>query len=268
VRSLGPESPALLDVVDLRVGTGGGALLSGVSLSCGHAERVAVVGASGSGKSLTAKALLGVLPAGLRATGSVRISGTEVLGVPSARRARHLRPGAVLQDSMLALHPLVKVGDQVALPLRRGSGRAQAHRAVLELLTAVGLADAEDAAHRYPAQLSGGQRQRVCLALALACRPALLVADEPTTALDVVTQAGIVQLLRERTGPPHGPALVFITHDLALAAALCTRLVVMHAGRVVEDGPALEVLRAPEHPRTRELVDAARRSSASLPVPS
>ncbi len=268
MRSDGPTSSSLLNVTDLHVEADGGALVSGVTMSLEAAERVAVVGASGSGKSLTAKALLGVLPAGLRARGSVRLSGTEVLGVPGARRARHLRPGAVLQDSALALHPLLRVGEQVALPLRPGSGRAGAHRAVLELLAAVGLPDPGEVAHRYPVQLSGGQRQRVCLALALASAPSLLIADEPTTALDVVTQAGIVQLLRERTGSPNGPALVFITHDLAVAAALCTRVVVMHAGRVVEDRPTVDLLRAPEHPRTRDLVDAARRSSASLPVHS
>jgi ABC-type dipeptide/oligopeptide/nickel transport system ATPase component len=174
-----------------------------------------------------------------------------------------LRPGAVLQDSSLALHPLVRVGEQVALPLRRGTGTRQA---VQDLLASVGLPDPADVARRYPAQLSGGQRQRVCLAVALACAPPMLIADEPTTALDVVTQAGIVSLLRERTGGPDGPALLFITHDLAVAAALCTRIVVMHAGEVVEDRPTSQVLCAPEHLRTRELVDAARRSATLLPA--
>jgi peptide/nickel transport system ATP-binding protein len=249
----------LLDVAGLHVDAAGRPLVSGVSLSCAAGERVALVGASGSGKSLTARALLGVLPPGLRARGSVRIGGAEVLGVPCARRAPAQRPGVVFQDSALALHPLVRVGEQVGLPSRDG---------VRELLAAVGLPDPASVAARYPGQLSGGQRQRVCLALALATRPALLIADEPTTALDVVTQAGIVRLLRERTGGADGPALVFITHDLAVAAELCERTVVLHDGRVVEDRPALDVLRAPAHPRTREIVEAARQSAAAWPAGS
>lgn len=258
-----PAPAALLEVTALQIQAAGRDLVSDVRLSCAAGERVAVVGASGSGKSLTARALLGLLPPGLTVRGGIRLSGSDVRGLACARRPLELRPAAVLQDSALALHPLVPIGEQLALPLRRGPGTRQV---VQDLLAAVGLPDAADVARRYPAQLSGGQRQRVCLALALACSPPLLIADEPTTALDVVTQAGIIALLRERTGGPDRPALLFITHDLAVAAALCARIVVMHAGRIVEDRPTVEVLRAPQHPCTRALVDAARRSAASLRV--
>ncbi|GAA4964532.1 ATP-binding cassette domain-containing protein [Actinoplanes utahensis] len=251
---------AAVRVTGLSLQGGGGALLAGVDLVCRAGERVALVGASGSGKSLTAKAVLGVLPPGLTAEGSVRIAGTEVLGVPCARRAPDRRPAAVLQDSALALHPLVTVGEQIALPLPGRLRRADTRRRVRDLLASVGLPD--QIAERYPGQLSGGQRQRACLALALAAQPPLLVADEPTTALDVITQAAIVSLLKDRTGRPDGPALLFITHDLAVAAGLCTRIVVMHGGRVIENGPILDVLREPRHERTRELVGAARSAAA------
>ena len=258
----------VLTTSDLRIRRDGRALVSGVDLTCAAGERVALVGASGSGKSLSAKAALGALPPGLVASGSIRVNGHEVLGVPCARRAADRRPAAVLQDSALALHPLITIGEQIALPLHSGSRRADVRRTVHELLGAVGLPDPERIAGRFPGQLSGGQRQRVCLALALATRPPLLIADEPTTALDVVTQAAIVRLLKERTGGSTGPALLFITHDLAVAADLCTRMLVMHDGRVVEDGPVHDVLRAPRHPRTRDLVEAARRSTSLAPTPS
>ncbi|MEU4562916.1 dipeptide/oligopeptide/nickel ABC transporter ATP-binding protein [Actinoplanes sp. NPDC023936] len=272
----------MVQVTGLSVHRQGRALVTGVDLVCRPGERVALVGASGSGKSLTAKAVLGLLPPGLTAAGSVRIAGREVLGVPCARRHPEQRAAAVMQDSALALHPLIPIGQQLALPLRRaaspkagpheagarqaGTRQAGARQAdprqadprqadprqadprqaaVRDLLAAVDLP--ADLATRYPGQLSGGQRQRVCLALALATRPPLLIADEPTTALDVVTQAGIVRLLKDRTGGPDRPALLFITHDLAVAAELCTRFVVMHDGRVVEDGPAADVLPALPH---------------------
>ncbi|GAB7045658.1 ATP-binding cassette domain-containing protein [Catenuloplanes indicus] len=279
----------VLAVAGLAVHRRGRALVPGVDLACAAGERVAIVGASGSGKSLTARAILGALPSGLHATGSLRIAGHEVLDTPAAVRLPVCRAAAVLQDSALALHPLIPVGAQIALPLRasrttpetaghglrpaaetpvrRGRftrslagmpvrGGHDVRALVAELLDAVGLP--ADTADRYPGELSGGQRQRVCLAVALAARPPLIVADEPTTALDVITQAAIVELLRDRTGGPGQPALLFITHDLAVAAALCTRVVVMHDGIVAEDGPLPTVLGAPRHPHTRELVRHAR----------
>ncbi|WP_432575013.1 ATP-binding cassette domain-containing protein [Kineococcus sp. SYSU DK005] len=253
---------ALLDVRDLHVRGAAGDLLRGVDLSVGEHRRVAVLGPSGSGKSLTTAAVLGLLPPGLRAGGSVRLGGAEVLGVPAARRPARSRPGLVRQDSSGALHPLLPVGRQLALPVR-ARGRA-ARAQVLETLHALGFREPRRVAAALPSELSGGQRQRVCLALALATPSALLVADEPTTALDVVTQAGVLELLRERTGPAAGRALLLVTHDVAVAAALCEEVVVLDGGRVVEHAPLERVLRAPAHERTRELVAAARAVDAHL----
>ena len=251
----------LLDVRGLRVtprhGAAGGApLLAGVDLTVGSEQRVAVLGRSGSGKSLTAAAVLGVLPPGLRATGRVLLDDTDVLGTGAAARPARLRPGSVRQDSASALHPLVPVGRQ--LLLATGGTRRTARSAVTDTLRALGFRAPDRIAAALPSELSGGQRQRVCLALALATTSPLLVADEPTTALDVVTQAAVVDLLRERTGPGTGRALVFVTHDLAVAAALCADVVVLDAGRLVEHGPLAEVVATARHERTRELVTAAR----------
>jgi peptide/nickel transport system ATP-binding protein len=246
-----------LEVTDLVVSVGGTRLLHGVDLVVPAGSRTALVGASGSGKSLTAGAVLGRLPAGAVATGSVRVAGEEVLGVPAARRAASTRVAAVAQDPLAALNPLVTVGAQLSTPLRRRAGlRGTAVRArALELLAAVGLADAERVLRSVPGELSGGQRQRVCTAIALAARAGLLVADEPTTALDLVTQAQVVDVLREHT---RGSALLFVTHDIAVAAALCDRVAVLCDGRVVERGPAAELVGAPTSDHLRELVTAAR----------
>jgi len=263
--------PAVLEVRDLRVEVDGSragrgtTLLHGVRLEVRAGERVAVLGASGSGKSLTAAAVRGHLAPGLRATGGVRLLGEEVLDVPGARRGRGLRPAAVLQDPSAALHPLVTVGAQVAMPLRaRRTRRADVRAAVLDLLASVGLEDPERVAGGRPAELSGGQRQRAALAVALACESPLLVADEPTTALDTVTQAAVLDVLGRRTGRG-GPALLLITHDLAVAAALCSRAVVVAHGRVVEQGALVDLLTGPDHPATRALVVASRDAVAPLP---
>ncbi|ROP27019.1 ATP-binding cassette domain-containing protein [Pseudokineococcus lusitanus] len=255
-------------------------LLRGVDLAVGAGERVALVGASGSGKSLTAAAVRGQLPPGLRAQGRVRLGGADVLDVPGPRRPVDRRPAVVLQDPSAALHPLVAVGAQVAMPLRarhdragRRPGRAAARRAVLELLAAVGLEDPRRVAAGRPAELSGGQRQRVALAVALAAAAPLVVADEPTTALDTVTQAAVLDVLADRTGPGRA-GLLLVTHDLAVAAALCSRVAVVADGRVVETGPTARVLAAPGHPAARALVGADRaggtdpRAGATVPAPA
>ncbi|WP_432547399.1 ATP-binding cassette domain-containing protein [Kineococcus sp. SYSU DK004] len=252
----------LLDVRGLTVRHGSRTLLHGLDLTVDAGTRVAFLGPSGSGKSLTAAAVLGLLPPALRATGSVALEGTEVLGVPAAQRPARLRPGAVRQDSASALHPLLPVGRQLALPL--GGPRRPARERVLETLRTLGLREPARIAAALPSELSGGQRQRVCLALALATPSPLLVADEPTTALDVVTQAQVVDLLRERTGPGRGRGLLFVTHDIAVAAALCEEVVVLDAGRVVERGATARVVAQPAHERTRELVEAARAVDAHL----
>lgn len=252
----GSGSPALL-VDDLAVSLGGRELVHGIRLEVAATERVALIGASGSGKSLTAGAVLGTLPVGAEVTGSVRVAGVEVTRLPAARRPPAARVAAVGQDPAAALNPLVPVGAQLALPLRnhRGLRGAELARQRTELLAAVGLADADRVLRSSPGELSGGQRQRVCIAMALASRAGLLVADEPTTALDLVTQAQVVAVLREAT---RDAALLFITHDLAVAAALCDRAVVLHRGAVVEDAPITRLLTAPRHEQSAALVRAAR----------
>ncbi|MFB9377628.1 ATP-binding cassette domain-containing protein [Kineococcus gynurae] len=246
----------LLDVRALHVRARGTDLVDGVDLRVDRDERVAVLGPSGSGKSLTAAAVLGILPPALTVAGSVRLGEREVLGVPAARRARRDRPGSVRQDPAAALHPLVPVGRQLAAA--RGRTLRTVRPVLTETLRDLGFRDPARVLGALPAELSGGQRQRICLALALAGGSPLLVADEPTTALDVVTQAGVLDLLRARTGPGTGRGLLFVTHDIAVAAALCDRVVVLQDGRVVEDGPVAVTLRAPRHPLTASLLDAAR----------
>lgn len=255
-------SPALqvdglcVDILGVRV-------VREVSFTLARGGRTALVGSSGSGKSLTAAAVLGHEPVTARVTGGIRVEGHDVLGRPAPLRPRVARPSMVLQDSATALNPLVRVGSQVAEPFRRERGNAAARAAAVELLGAVGLPEPGHMARRYAGELSGGQRQRICIALALACRSRLLVADEPTTALDVVTQAGIVELLRSRTGERFGPALLFITHDIAVAAALCDDVVVLDEGRVVQAGTIGDLLRAPAHPAAARLVAAARETELS-----
>lgn len=263
-RSQDPDTPLALLVQDLSVDIGDVRVVDHVSFSVRHGGRTALVGCSGSGKSLTAAAVLGQLPVMSSATGSVQVDGHEVLGRPAPLRPAPSRPSMVLQDSATALNPLVRIGIQVAEPLRRRLGGPAGRRAAVQLLAAVGLEHPEHMARRYPGELSGGQRQRVCLALALACPSPLLVADEPTTALDVCTQAGIIDLLRARTGGPRGPSLLFITHDIAVAASLCDDVVVLHDGRVVQTGSVGELLDAPAHPAAARLVAAARETDLAV----
>lgn len=249
---------AALSVTDLTIRLDSATPVAEVELHIPAGGRLALLGASGSGKSLTAAAVAGCLPATARADGSVRVGGAEVLQRPAARRPAAARVGLVVQDSATALNPMVRIGRQLREPLRRrGLSRSAAAAEVDLLLRGVGLNDPERILRSHPGALSGGQRQRVCLALALACEVGLLVADEPTTALDVVTQAAVLELLRQRTGGPNGPALLFITHDIAVAATLCDEIAVMDAGVVVERGPAAQIVAAPAHPATRRLIDSA-----------
>jgi peptide/nickel transport system ATP-binding protein len=189
----------------------------------------------------------------------VRVAGVEVRHRPAGRRPATARVGLVVQDSATALNPMVTVGRQLRRPLmRRGRSRAEATAELSDLLIGVGVDDPDRILSAHPGALSGGQRQRVCLALAVACEVPLLVADEPTTALDVVTQAAVLDLLRRRTGGDAGPGLLFITHDIAVAAALCDEIAVMSAGVIVEQGPVARILGEPTQPATRQLIGAAR----------
>ncbi len=226
-------------------------LVRGVSFELGAGERVGLIGESGSGKSLTALSVLGLLPEGLSATGSVRLDDRELLGASEKELSRLRGNGMamVFQEPMTALNPAMRIGRQVTEPFRVHGRRG---RPAEELLAAVGL---PDVARAYPHQLSGGQRQRVVLAIALANDPALLICDEPTTALDVTVQAQILGLIRERLSTES--SLLFITHDLAVVAQMCDRVLVMLDGSIVEHGSTREVLTAPKHSYTQRLLAAS-----------
>ena len=225
-------------------------LVRNVSFEIGAGERVGLIGESGSGKSLTALAIMGLLPEELRASGSIRLDDRELLGM-SEKDLSRLRGddlAMVFQEPMTALNPAMRVGRQVTEP---GRIHGRRHRAE-ELLDAVGL---PGTARAYPHQLSGGQRQRVVLAMALANEPSLLICDEPTTALDVTVQAQILSLIK--TSLPAESALLFITHDLAVVASVCERVLVMLDGEIVEAGSTREVLTSPSHAYTRKLLAAS-----------
>jgi peptide/nickel transport system ATP-binding protein len=249
-------APAL-SVTDLALSIGGRQLVHPLTFSVGAGERVALLGASGSGKSLTAAALAGSLPDGISASGSITFAAGSGRG----------HAALIRQDPATALNPLVPVGKQIAIPLRiAGLSRTEAEAEAGRLLARAGIGEPARILSRYTGQLSGGQLQRICIALALACGSSVLVADEPTTALDAVTQLKVLATLR--AWEAEGRCLLFITHDLTAAASLCTRALVMEAGRIVEQAPMAELLRTPQHPYTRRLVQAARASGQPLAAPT
>lgn len=231
------------------------------SLSIGAGETLAIVGESGSGKSTTAMSVIGLLPGNGRvAAGSIRLDGEELVGASEAklRSIRGGRIGLVPQDPMSNLNPVAKIGTQVAETLLAHglATRKDVDRKVVETLEAAGLPDAAARAKQYPHEFSGGMRQRALIAIGLACRPQLLIADEPTSALDVTVQRTILDQLDSMT-QELGTSVLLITHDLGLAAERAQRVVVMHRGRVVEQGPAKQILEDPQHPYTQSLVKAA-----------
>lgn len=247
----------LLSVRDLRVSYGGRAVVEGVSFDLDAGGTLALVGASGSGKTRVALSVPGLLGPRARVEGSIRFEGREILGLPEAalNPLRGPRIGMIFQDALSSLNPHLTLGAQLAEPLQwhRGLSRRQAWAEARALLESVRIAEPGRRLHQYPHECSGGMRQRVLIAMALACRPALLVADEPTTALDVTLQAQVLRLLgelRER----HGLALLLVSHDLGVVAQLCRRVLVLERGRVVEEGDTAAVLSAPQHAFTRELV--------------
>ena len=259
-------SADVLRVDGLHVQVGDLELLTDVDLTVQRGERVGLIGESGSGKSLTALSIMGLLPEALEPRGSITVTGeggrhTQVVGAPerdlAAMRGRDVT--MVFQEPMTALNPTMRVGDQVAEVMRIHrtvpDRRAAAARAV-DLLDKVGLPDAAEAARAYPHQLSGGQRQRVVVAIALANDPALLICDEPTTALDVTVQALVLDLVVKGV-EARNAGMLFITHDLAVVASVCERVLVMYGGRVVEAGAVHDVFTRPRHRYTRGLIGAS-----------
>lgn len=250
---------SLIHVEDLRVSFGATEVVHGVDLSVAPGECVAIVGESGSGKSVTARTLLGLTGPGsaVRAR-TFRVAGRDALAFGPAdwRRLRGAFAGLVLQDALVSLDPLRTVGAEIAEALAVHGTVPRARRAARtrELLEAVGVPEPELRARQHPHQLSGGLRQRALIAAAIAADPPLIIADEPTTALDVTIQAQILRLLAERKAA--GTALLLISHDLAVVASIADRILVMQDGRVVESGPAREVLAAPAHEHTRALLAA------------
>jgi oligopeptide/dipeptide ABC transporter ATP-binding protein len=238
------------------------AAVSDLSLAVAPGEAVALVGESGSGKSLTVRAVLGLLPPGAQVSGRISFDGVSLTGLDE-RAMSSIRGKAIamiFQDPLSALNPVMRVGEAIAEVTRShtGTGRRAARAHAVASMRRVGIRDPEANSSAYPHQLSGGMRQRVMIAMALAAAPRLLLADEPTTALDVVVQANILRLLEELRRQ-QGMAMVFVSHDLAVVAGLCDRVAVMYAGEIVEEGPADRVLADPRMPYTAALLASARR---------
>jgi peptide/nickel transport system ATP-binding protein len=235
-----------------------------VSFTVAAGEIVGVVGESGSGKSVMALAIMGLLPPGVsRMSGSAVVGGRDLLGLPPGQlvKVRRREISMIFQEPMTALDPLFRIGDQIIETVRakqRVSRRAAADRAV-RILTDVGIPDAAGRVRAYPHQLSGGMRQRVMIAIALVSEPAVLIADEPTTALDVTVQTQILDLLAELSRE-HGTAVVLITHDLGVVAETCTRVHTMYAGEIVEECGVDDALSEPKHPYTSGLIQAIPRA--------
>ncbi len=248
-----------LVVEDLTVYVGALEVIHGISFVLAAGQRTGLIGESGSGKTLTALALMALLPDGLTAQGRALYRGRNLLELDEQELC-HLRGdrlAMVFQEPMTALNPVMNIGDQVAEPLRihRGLRARDARSAALTALRRVQLPDAEEKMHAYPHQLSGGQRQRAMIAMATACAPELLIADEPTTALDVTVQAQILRLLVGLV-EDGGASLLLITHDLPVVATVCQRVLVLYGGYIVEEGDVDAVFGDPRHPYTRALLDA------------
>ncbi|KKB86509.1 peptide ABC transporter ATP-binding protein [Devosia limi DSM 17137] len=279
----------ILDIQDLRtvfrIGGRDIAAVSDLELSIAPGETVALVGESGSGKSVTSLSVMGLLPkkVGRIASGTIRFRGKSgvtndlaQMDGESLRRIRGNDIGMVFQEPMTSLNPVYTVGEQIAEPIRIHLGRShkQAAEDAVKLLADVGIPDPARRARQYPHELSGGMRQRATIAMALACDPALLIADEPTTALDVTIQAQILELLA-KVQAERGMAMLFVTHNLGVVAEIADRVAVMYAGRIVETGPVDQVFAHPRHPYTKGLLrsvprlgEATALKRAGTPLPT
>jgi peptide/nickel transport system ATP-binding protein len=259
------SSTPLLDVRDLRVVFPGHdgrrtVAVDGVSFTVERGRTLGIVGESGSGKSVTSLAIMGLLPkGGADVSGNVRFDGLELLGQPARVMGdlRGNRIAMIFQEPMTSLNPSYTVGDQImeAIVRHRQVTKKDAQNRAIEMLRRVRIPNPEARFHDYPHRLSGGMRQRVMIAMALACDPQLLIADEPTTALDVTIQAQILDLMRKLREETHA-AIILITHDLGVVAEVCDEVVVMYAGQVVERAPVRELFRFPQHPYTVGLLGA------------
>ena len=232
----------------------------GVSFSVGEGEIVGLVGESGSGKSVTMKAVLGILPENAEiSSDSLMLNGVDLskLNEEEYRKMRGKDMTMIFQDPMTALNPLVKVGKQLEEVILRHSNcsKAEAKKKAVEMLAKVGIPTPEQRVKQYPHEFSGGMRQRVLIAMALACEPKLLIADEPTTALDVTIQAQILDLLKELEGEYH-TSIVLITHDMGVVATVCSKIAIMYGGLIMEAGTAEEIFYDPKHPYTKALLRA------------
>ena len=254
----------VLSVRDLRVEfvTRRGALkaIDGISFDIGRGEVLGVVGESGAGKSVTGSAVIGLIdPPGRIAGGEIRLSGRRIDNLPpeEMRRVRGKRIGMIFQDPLTSLNPLYRVGEQLVETIRTHTNLSSsaARQRAIDLLAEVGIPAPERRIDGYPHEFSGGMRQRVVIALALCAEPELIIADEPTTALDVSVQAQIISLLK-RLGREHGTAIMLVTHDMGVIAETADRVAVMYAGRIAEIGPVREVVQSPLHPYARGLMGA------------
>ena len=253
----------LLRVRNLTVRFGQKAVVNDVSFDLDTGERLGIIGESGSGKTLTSLAVIGLLPDAAEVSGSVMFDDVELLGKSDRELSilRGNRIGMVFQEPLTALNPLMRVGKQIAQPLRihRGMRMKDALARATELCARVGLPDPERVARSYPHQLSGGQRQRIGLAIALACSPSLLIADEPTTALDVTVQREMLKLINDLVRE-EGSSLIFVSHDLPVVSSMTERVAVMRNGNLVELAEVSELFGAAKHEYSQMLVQAARRS--------
>jgi oligopeptide/dipeptide ABC transporter ATP-binding protein len=249
----------LLEVRDLEVSFGALRILRGVSFDLEAGQTLGVVGESGCGKSMTGFAIMGMLPGGGKLSGSIKLDGKELIGLRERewQEIRGDQIGLVMQDPFTSLNPMMRVGEQIAecYRLHQGLDKKSAWAKSVEMLEKVGVPVPAASARKYPHQMSGGQRQRVVIAMAFACRPKVLIADEPTTALDVTLQAQILRLLKELQ-EKEGTAVMLISHDIGAIASVSQRIAVFYAGRIVEMGPGEQVLRRAAMPYSRALLNA------------
>ena len=248
-----------LEVSDLTISFGGRVAVENISFQVGERERFGIIGQSGSGKSVTALAIMGLLPEHARVTGSIKFDGRELVGLPE-KQMRSLRGddiSMIFQEPMTALDPTMRVGRQVGevVALHHGERRGNIREGVLDWLGRVGLEDPARIADSFPHELSGGQRQRALIAMALANEPGLVLCDEPTTALDVLVQRQILELLAEQLADR---AAIFVSHDLAVVRQVCQRVAVMLEGSIVEEGPIDQVIAGPRHAYPKGLIASAR----------